>query len=50
MYCNDCGNKIMSWQEYCDRCGADLFKKKPGRSTEKHSFFARFFLSDQINN
>jgi predicted amidophosphoribosyltransferase len=47
MYCIDCGNKVKSWQEYCDRCGAELFKKKKGDSTAKHPFFSRFFLFDR---
>jgi predicted amidophosphoribosyltransferase len=50
MNCNDCGNKIMSWQEYCDRCGADLFKKKIGRVTAKHSFFYRFFANEKTSS
>jgi len=43
MFCNDCGNKLRSWQEYCGRCGADLFKKEPAGATEQHSVFVRFF-------
>ncbi len=43
MYCKDCGNKIKSWQEYCGRCGADLYRKGPKTASNEHPEYARFF-------
>jgi predicted amidophosphoribosyltransferase len=43
MYCKDCGNKIKSWQEYCSRCGADLYKRENVKTTKEHTVFVRFF-------
>lgn len=49
MFCNDCGNKVESWQEHCARCGADLFKKQkdepsnPNKTNNKHSIVAKLF-------
>ncbi|NLY75071.1 MAG: hypothetical protein GX075_07175 [Firmicutes bacterium] len=43
MLCKDCGAKIYSWQEYCRRCGADLFKRERRPVSEKHSLMTRFF-------
>ncbi len=43
MFCKDCGEKIHSWQEYCKRCGAALFKRDHTPASDKHSFAGRFF-------
>lgn len=46
MYCRDCGKRINTWQEYCNRCGADLFdKENRKRTSEKHTLFERLFSS-----
>lgn len=43
MFCKDCGEKIQSWQEFCKRCGAALFKRDHAPTSDKHSFMMRFF-------
>jgi hypothetical protein len=43
MFCKDCGGKTHSWQEYCKRCGADLFKRNRVPTSDKHSLVTRFF-------
>lgn len=48
MYCNDCGNKINSWQEYCNRCGAALYKRLRRDVTRKHSVFSRLLGTDRL--
>jgi hypothetical protein len=43
MFCKDCGQKVHSYQEFCKRCGADLFSKGHTKTSDKHSFMVRFF-------
>ncbi len=26
--CKDCGQKNFQWQEYCTRCGAELYRRR----------------------
>lgn len=43
MFCNDCGHKLKTWSEYCNRCGADLFQNEKKRASRKHTIFERIF-------
>ncbi|HEY8462484.1 MAG TPA: hypothetical protein VIM29_00405 [Bacillota bacterium] len=43
MRCIDCGNKVISGQEYCNRCGAELYKKKRWDETKLDSVLDKLF-------
>ncbi|HYH03866.1 MAG TPA: hypothetical protein VEC37_12230 [Bacillota bacterium] len=46
MHCNDCGNKVYSYQEHCNRCGADLNKRKKRNAPQPDPVFGRWFKQD----
>lgn len=50
MFCKDCGEKVYSWQEFCKRCGADLFGKGHATTSDKHSLMTRFFKKTKLLN
>lgn len=46
MHCNDCGNKVNSYQEYCNRCGAELYKKQNRNNPKVNPVFHKLFGND----